>query len=139
MQVAVSVDRHRLFAAQLKHRLGRLPGGKIAELSAVFRLHKEPLDVVYIHHGVLHRTHRNREGAAGKLCHRQMLFAAGFHGVGEQLLHLFAAADQRDACVVDGGDQVATVLTDIKLCLHIQILHRNVVGVFCDYMITFPS
>ena len=30
-------------------------------------------------------------------------------------------------------------LTDIKLCLHIQILHRNVVGVFCGYMITFPS
>jgi organic radical activating enzyme len=100
---------------------------------------EEPLDVVHIHHGVLHRTHRNREGAAGKLCHRQMLFAAGFHGVGEQLLHLFAAADQRNACVVDGGDQVATVLTDIKLCLHIQILHRNVVSVFYGYMITFPS
>ena len=95
--------------------------------------------MVHIHHGVLHCTHRNREGAAGKLCHRQMLFAAGFHRVGEQLLHLFAAADQRNACVVDGGDQVATVLTDIKLCLHIQILHRNVVGVFCGYMITFPS
>ena len=139
MQVAVGVDRHRLFAAQLKHRLGCLPGGEVAELSAVFGLHKEPLDVVHIHHGVLHCTHRNREGAAGKLCHRQMLFAAGFHGVGEQLLHLFAAADQRNACVVDGGDQVATVLTDIKLCLHIKILHRNVVSVFCDYMITFPS
>ena len=139
MQVAVSVDRHRLFAAQLKHRLGCLTGGEVAELSAVFGLHKEPLDVVYIHHGVLHRTHRDGEGAAGKLCHRQMLFAAGFHRVGEQLLHLFAAADQRNPCVVDGGDQIATVLTDIKLCLHIQILHRNVVGVFCGYMITFPS
>ena len=139
MQVAVGVDRHRLFAAQLKHRLGCLTGGEVAELSAVFGLHKEPLDVVHIHHGVLHRTHRNREGAAGKLCHRQMLFAAGFHRVGEQLLHLFAAADQRNACIVDGGDQVATVLTDIKLCLHIQILHRNVVGVSCGYMITFPS
>ena len=139
MQVAVGVDRHRLFSAQLKHRLGCLTGGEVAELSAVFGLHKEPLDVVHIHHGVLHRTHRNREGAAGKLCHRQMLFAAGFHRVGEQFLHLFAAADQRNACVVDGGDQVATVLTDIKLCLHIQILHRNVVGVSCGYMITFPS
>ena len=28
---------------------------------------------------------------------------------------------------------------DIKLCLHIQILHRNVVSVFYGYMITFPS
>ena len=73
MQVAVSVDRHRLFAAQLKHRLGCLTGGEVAELSAVFGLHKEPLDVVYIHHGVLHCTHRDGEGAAGKLCYRQML------------------------------------------------------------------
>ena len=139
MQVAVGVDRHRLFAAQLKYRPGCLIGGEVAELSTVFGLHKDPLDVVHIHHGVLHRTHRDGEGAAGKLCHRQMLFAAGLHRVGEQLLHLFAAADQRDACVVDGGDQIATVLTDIKFCLHIQILHRNVVGVFYGYMITFPS
>ena len=51
MQIAVGVDRHRLFAAQLKHRLGCLPGGKRVELSVVFSLHKEPLDVVYIHHG----------------------------------------------------------------------------------------
>ncbi len=51
MQIAVGVDRHRLFAAQLKHRLGCLPGGKRVELSAVFSLHKESLDVVYIHHG----------------------------------------------------------------------------------------
>ena len=29
MQVAVSVDRHRLFAAQLKHRLGCLTGGEV--------------------------------------------------------------------------------------------------------------
>ena len=52
MQVAVGVDRHRLFAAQLKHRLGCLTGDEVAELSAVFGLHKEPLDVVHIHHGV---------------------------------------------------------------------------------------
>ena len=139
MQVAVGVDRHRLFAAQLKHRLGCLTGGEVAELSAVFRLHKEPLDVVHIHHGVLHCTHRDGEGAAGKLCPRELPFGAGLHGCGVHLLHLFAASVHRVACFVDGGDQVATVLTDIKLCLHIQILHRNVVGVSCGYMITFPS
>ena len=47
MQVAVGVDCHRLFAAQLKYRLGCLTGGEVAELSTVFGLHKEPLDVVY--------------------------------------------------------------------------------------------
>ena len=29
MQIAVGVDRHRLFAAQLKHRLGCLTGGEV--------------------------------------------------------------------------------------------------------------
>ena len=33
MQVAVSVDRHRLFAARLKHRLGCLAGGEVAAVS----------------------------------------------------------------------------------------------------------
>ena len=50
---------------QFKHRLGCLTGSEVAELSAVFGLHKEPLDVVHIHHGVLHCTHRDGEGAAG--------------------------------------------------------------------------
>ena len=49
MQVAVGVDRHRLFAAQFKHRLGCLPGGKITELSAVFGFHKCPKeDVLFL-------------------------------------------------------------------------------------------
>ena len=41
MEIAVGVDRHRLFGAQFKHRLGRLPGGKIAELS-----HKNPFQKI---------------------------------------------------------------------------------------------
>ena len=86
--------------------------------------------MVHIHHGVLHCTHRDGEGTAETLCHRQMLFAAGFHRVGEQFLHLFAAADQRNACVMDGSDEVATVIADVKLGLHIEILHWNVIGVF---------
>ena len=41
MQVAVGVDRHRLFGAQFKHRLGCLPGGEDAELS-----HKNPFQKI---------------------------------------------------------------------------------------------
>jgi hypothetical protein len=59
-----------------------------------------------------------------------MLLAAGFHRIGNQLFHLLPAADQRNACVMDGSDEVATVIADVKLCLHIEILHRNVIGVF---------
>ncbi len=43
------------FRCQLKYH-------HVAELSAIFRLHKEPLDVVPSTMGVLHCTHRNREG-----------------------------------------------------------------------------
>ena len=46
MQIAVGIDRYRLFAAQFKHRLGCLPGGKITELSAVFGFHKCPKEDV---------------------------------------------------------------------------------------------
>ena len=41
MQVAVGVDRHRLFGAQLKHRLGCLTGSEGAELS-----HKNPFQKI---------------------------------------------------------------------------------------------
>ena len=44
--------------------------------------------------------------------------------------HFLPAADQRNACVMDGSDEVAAVIADVKLCLHIEILHRNVIGVF---------
>ena len=67
------------------------------------------------------------------ICHRQMLLAAGFHRIGNQLFHFLPAADQRNACVMDGSDEVATVIADVKLCLHIEILHRNVIGVFIVY------
>ena len=59
-----------------------------------------------------------------------MLLAAGFHRIGNQLFHFLPAADQRNACVMDGSDEVAAVIADVKLCLHIEILHWNVIGVF---------
>ena len=45
--------------------------------------------------------------------------------VGVDRHRLFAAADQRNACVVNGGDQIATVLTDIKLCHPIIAIFKN--------------
>ena len=130
MQIAVCVNGHRLFASQFKHRVGSLPRIQIADLPAVLSLHKNPLNIVNIRHGVLHRAHCDRETTAGKLCHRQMLLAAGFHRIGNQLFHFLPAADQRNACVMDGSDEVAAVIADVKLCLHIEILHWNVIGVF---------
>ena len=84
MQVAVCVNGHRLFTAQFKNSFGCLPRIQIADLPAVLSLHEDSLDIVNIRHGVLHRAHCDRETTAGKLCHRQMLLAAGFHRIGNQ-------------------------------------------------------
>ena len=83
MQIAVGVNGRRRFLPQFKSRLGCLARMEITDVPALLRFHIEPLDMVDIHHRVLHRTHRNREGAAGAFGHWQMLFAAGFYGVGD--------------------------------------------------------
>ena len=123
MQIAVGIDRHRC-------RLARM---EITDVAALRRFHIEPLDMVDIHHRMLHRAHRDGEGAAGTFGHRQMLFSAGFHGIGDQFPHLFAAAEHRNACIVERGDEVTTVVTDVKLCTHIEILPGNVLCFLCLY------
>jgi len=40
---------------------------QIADLSTVLSLHKNPLNIVNIRHGVLHRAHCDRETTTGKL------------------------------------------------------------------------
>ena len=102
-------------------------------MAALRRFHIEPLDMVDIHHRVLHRAHRDGQGAAGALDHRQMLFAAGFYSVGNQLPQFFTAAEHRNACIVECGDEVTTVVTDVKLCTHIEILPENVLCFLCLY------
>ena len=53
----------------------------------------------------------------GTIFHRDrgdMLFPAGLHSVGHQLIHLLAAAHHRHACVMDLYNQVAAVAAVIK-------------------------
>ena len=71
--------------------------------------------------------------------HRKMLFATGFHGVGDQFPHLLTAAERRNACIAEHGDEVATVVADEKSSTHIEILPENVFCVSCVYMITVLS
>ena len=68
-----------------------------------------------------------------------MLFAAGFHGVGDQFPHLLTAAERRNACIAEHGDEVATVVADEKSSTHIEILPENVFCVSCVHMITVLS
>ena len=126
MQIAVGIDRHRCLVAQLKNRSGCLARMEITDVAALRRFRIEPLDMVDIHHRMLYRTHRDGQGAAGALDHRQMLFSAGFHGVGNQLPQFFTAAEHRNACIVERGDEVTTVVTNKKSCTHIEILPENV-------------
>ena len=101
MQIAVGIDRHRCLVAQLKNRSGCLARMEITDVAALRRFHIA-------------------------LDHRQMLFSAGFHGVGNQLPQFFTAAEHRNACIVERGDEVTTVVTNKKSCTHIEILPENV-------------
>ena len=75
------------------------------------------------------------QGVTLQRSHRQVLLAAGFHGVGLQLLHLLAAAQQGNASVVDSVDQVAAGGADVKFAFIFKILLR-VRGV-CSVMALF--
>ena len=82
--------------------MGFVTGLQNLTLTTVFSLDIDPLDEMLRKHRMIYRTHIDMDCTIFNSNSRQMLFAAGFHGVGEQLLHLFAAADQRNACVMDG-------------------------------------
>jgi hypothetical protein len=90
-------------------------------VAAVLGLHINPLDEVLGDHGVIDGTHIHMNLAALDLHNGDVLFTAGFHRIGNQLLHPFAAAEHGNLCVVNHFYLITAVTADIKL-LHIVIL-----------------
>jgi hypothetical protein len=70
---------------------------------------------VFFAHGVFYRTNGGSQGIAFYLNFGQVLFYGGIYTAGNQFLHLFATAYQGHAGVVDLGNQVAAMITTIKL------------------------
>ena len=120
VEIAVGVDCQGLFIVQQEPDLGGLTGLQELSLGASVGDQLDPLDPVDAFHGMIHRAHVHFHDA---LLHGHMghvLFLAGIHGVGDQLVHFVAAAVQGDVGIVNHLNDIAAVRTDIEL----GIFHR---------------
>ena len=123
MEVAVGVDRFDLIPlAESKADLGLLAGMQLLALVALLGVERDPLDVVLRQHGMLHGADLDMDDAAFHRPDGDMLFNRRVGGAGNDLAHRLAAADDRDACVLNFGNDVATMLANVKLLLHDDFL-----------------
>ena len=114
MEVAVSIDRLGLLIHQMEADLGSFAGVQILSLDALVGYQRHPFDPVNVHHGMIHRTHIDFHRIAIDLHRRNMLFTAGVYRIGDQFIHLLAAADGADTCIMDHLNNIAAVGADIK-------------------------
>ena len=101
VEVAVCVSSDCLFLAEAEVSMGSITGLQSLAMAAIFGLDIDPFDVVFGSHGMVNSTDIDRDCAVVQSDNGKMLFAAGFDGVGNQCFHLFAAADNGNAGVVD--------------------------------------
>ena len=107
VEIAVGIDGQRLVAGQGEHDAGILARGEELALTAVFGDQLHPFNIMRILHRMIHTADVYGDGAAVNGHGRDVLFAAGFHRVGDELIHLHAAAGRDDAGVADGFDDEA--------------------------------
>jgi len=117
VEVAVFVYRHRLFIGECELCYGSFAGQQVFALTALGGFKVDPLDAVLFQHGVCYGADFHLYLVAQYGYYGEVLFLAGFYGVGYQLFHLFAAAYEGYAGVLDDGYDVAAVLADIKLSI----------------------
>src|SRR5699024_289012 len=118
MEIAVGVNGNRFIPFQTEGYMRKVTGIERLAVATIFRLDIDPLDEMLREHGVIHAAHVDMERAVFYRDNGQVLFSTGLHRVGFQCLHLFTAADNRYAGVVNHSDQVSAVAADIKFGLH---------------------
>lgn len=101
MKIAAGVNGQRLITGQMEHGIRRFAGLKVPALAAVLGDKLGPLDVVLVLHRMLHAASVYGDDLVLYGHHRDVLFAAGLNGVGDQLGHLLAAAYGIYAGVID--------------------------------------
>ena len=115
MEVAVGIGSHNpVVLCKDELSLGGLAGLELLALVALLALQGDPLDIVLLQHGVGHLAHLYRDLIAVDRNHGDMLLRGGIHRPGDQLLHLLAATHDRHAAVVDKGDDISAMRTDIE-------------------------
>ena len=122
VEVAVCVDGHGLVVAQAEGHVGRVARFQDLALAAGFGLDIDPPDEMLGDHGVVYAADVDVERAVLHRNDRQVLFPAGFNGIGDQFLHFLPAAYHRNAGVADHTGQVAAAAADVKLCHGIVLL-----------------
>ena len=116
MQVAVLVSSNHLVAGgQSEGDHGLLAGLQVLELFALLGFQSDPLDGVLFSHGVQGGTNDDLDQAAFHLNHGDMLFHSGVSGLGDQFDHLFAAADDLGAVILNISNDVAAMIALIEL------------------------
>ena len=119
MEVAVSVYRYGLFAADGEFRLGGFAGEEGLALDALCGFKADPFDAVLFAHGMGDGTNADFYFALGYGYYGKMLFLAGFNGIGGELLHFFTAADNGYAGALEEGYYVSTMAADVEFrCVH---------------------
>ena len=114
MEVAVGVDRLDLIAlAESEADLRLFAGMQFLTLIALLGLERYPFDVVLRQHGVLHGADLDMDDAVFHCPDRDVLLHGGVGGAGNDLAHRLAAADDRDACVLNFGNDVTAMLANV--------------------------
>ena len=120
VEVTVSVYSQRLVVLQNESDLGLAAGLEIMHLAALLGLQIDPFDEVLIRHGMVDGADVYLNQVVLYFHNGQVLFIAGFHRVGNEGLHFFAAAYEGNVGVLYLGSDVAAVITDIKHFFHVN-------------------
>ena len=114
MEVAVGVDRLDLIAlAESEADLRLFAGMQFLTLIALLGPERYPFDVVLRQHGVLHGADLDMDDAVFHCPDRDVLLHGGVGGAGNDFAHRLAAADDRDACVLNFGNDVTAMLANV--------------------------
>ena len=119
MEITIFVDGDGQFVVgEFEGGFGFICGGKRASMAAFIGFDEDPLNIMFIGHGVFDATDFDAEPRAAVIAFDgddgEMFFVAGVNGIGVEFFHGFAAAMWVDTGIEDHTDLVTAVFTDVE-------------------------
>jgi hypothetical protein len=105
--------------AEGKLRLRLVVGTQVGILYAMLCFQANPLDIVLRCHRMFYSTYGYMNRVPIQTENRNMLFFGSFRSAGDQLFHFLSAAVNGNTIIPKHGYNVATMIADQKLLLHI--------------------